>query len=130
MQPPREVVPAYGKIALVTSLFHPSDVAFAYGWSRRAPGIDGWRIVVDRGEATQQVGVLPPGAEEPVFIITRPAVNVLVERRVRDGARETLALVGEYPNLRVAVQALCPLTEDDLQQIHEELEIAFPRNRR
>lgn len=123
-------MPAYGKIALVTTLFHPSDVAFADGWSRRAPGIDGWRILVDRRDATQQVSVLPPGAEEPVFIITRPAVNVVVERRVRDGGDERLEPVGEYPNLRVAVQALCPITDDDLQQIHEELEIAFPRNRR
>ena len=123
-------MPAYGKIALVTTLFHPSDVAFADGWSRRAPGIDGWRILVDRREATQQVSVLPPGAEEPVFIITRPAVNVVVERRVRDGGDERLEPVGEYPNLRAAVQALCPITDDDLQEIHEELEIAFPRNRR
>ena len=123
-------MPAYGKISLVTSLFHPSDVAFARGWSRRAPGIDGWRIVLDREEAAQQVNVLPPGAEDPVFVITRPTVHVQVERRVRDGGEERLELVGEYPNLRAAVQALCPISEDDLQEIHEELERSFPRTRR
>ncbi len=123
-------MPAYGKIVLVTSLFHPSDVAFAQGWSRRAPGIDGWRLILDRETGTERVGVIPPGAEEAVFIITRPGVRTVMERRsVRDGG-ETLAPVGEYDNLRRAVLALCPLTDDDLQEIHEELEIAFPRSRR
>lgn len=123
-------MPAYAKVSLVTSLFHPSDVAFVHGWSRRAPGIDGWRIAVDRADATEQVCVLPPGADEPVFIITRPAVSVLVERRTRRDGQEAVEQVGEFPNLRAAVQALCPLTDDDLQEIHEELEIAFPRSRR
>lgn len=123
-------MPAYGKITLVTTQFHPSDVAFARGWSRHAPGIDGWRLLVDREDGTERVSVVPPGAQEPVFIITHPAVNVLVERRVNGEGGDHFAAVGEFPNLRMAVQALCPISEDDLQEIHEELEIAFPRRAR
>lgn len=123
-------MPAYGKVALVSTQFHPSDVAFARGWSKRAPGIDGWRVVVDQEEGTERVSVIPPGGVEPVFIITRPSVRALIERRVRGPEGERLEPVGDYVNLRIAVQALCPITEDDLQEINEELEIAFPRKRR
>ena len=123
-------MPAYGKIVLVTTQFHPSDVAFARGWSRCAPGIDGWRIQVDREDGTECVSILPPGAEEAVFIITRPAVHVVVHRRLRGGGEERMVRVGEYANLRLAVQALCPISEDDLQELNEELEVAFPRRRR
>ena len=123
-------MPAYGKIALVTPCFHPSDVAFAQGWSKRAPGIDGWRIVLDRQGMTELVSVIPPGSDEPMFFISRPGVRVLVERRARGQGEDTLMPVGEYDNLRQAVQALCPLSDDDMQEIHEELEVAFPRRRR
>lgn len=125
-----DVVPAYGKIALVTSVFHPSDVAFARGWSRLAPGIDGWRLELDRENGTEQVGVLPPGAEQAVFIIRRDGVRTVMERRFIRAGEECFVLIGEYDNLRRAVQALCPLPDEALQEIHEELEIAFPRNRR
>jgi hypothetical protein len=123
-------VPAYRKIALVTSVFHPSDVAFAQGWSRRAPGFGGWRLLLDRESGTKRVSVIPPGSDEPVFFITRDGVRTILSRLVRQEDEATLSVVGDYDNLRCAVQALCPLTEDDLQEIHEELEIAFPRNRR
>lgn len=124
-----EAVPAYGKIALVSSLFHPSDVAFAARWSERAPGLDGWRVRMEPQAEPQRIHVLPPGAQEPVFLITRPSVRVVLERRVVIDGEESFSTVGDYDNLRLAVQALCPLNEDDLQQINEELEIRFPRGR-
>lgn len=124
------VVPAYGKITLVTPLFHPSDAGFAQEWSRRAPGIDGWRLLLDRTPGAERVSVTPPGAEEPVFFISRPGVRTVLERRRRGPDGDTLSLVGEYDNLRLAVLALCPLHEDQLQEIHEMMELAFPRDRR
>lgn len=123
-------MPAYGKLVLVTSVFHPSDVAFARGWSRRAPGIDGWRVLLDREVGTERVSIIPPGADEPVFIVTRPGVRTVLERRVGGPGEDRMVLIGEFDNLRQAVQALCPLHDDHLQEIHEELEIAFPRARR
>jgi hypothetical protein len=118
-------MPAYGKIALVSTRFHPSDVAFAIGWSRRAPGIDGWRVLLDREEETEQVSVIPPGSKEVVFVITRDGTKAVIER-LNGQSRQ---LVGEFTNLRLAVQALCPLQEEHLQEINEELELAFPRPR-
>ncbi len=112
-------------------MFHPSDVAFALRWSERAPGIDGWRLRLEPEAVPERVLVLPPGSQEPVFLISRPSVRVVLERRVGNGSGEgSYRVVGEYDNLRLAVQALCPLDGSDVQEINEELEIRFPRARR
>ncbi len=111
-------------------MFHPSDVAFACRWSERAPGIDGWRVMLEPDAVPERVHVLPPGSPEPVFVISRRSARVVVERRVRAAGEDAFRTVGEYDNLRQAVQALCPLNEDDLQVINEDLEIRFPRSRR
>ena len=111
-------------------MFHPSDVAFAQRWSERAPGIDGWRVLLEPEAVHDRVHVLPPGAQEPAFLITRPSVRVVLERRVVGGGAESYRIVGEFDNLRQAVLALCPLQGEDLQEINEELEISFPRLRR
>jgi hypothetical protein len=104
-------------------VFHPSDIAFVEGWSARAPGIDGWRIALDPPHLVERVAVLPPGSVAPVFYITRRAARTVIERQTRDGLEE----VGEYANLREAVQALCPISEEALVEIHEQLERDFPR---
>lgn len=78
----------------------------------------------------ERVHVIPPGAQEPVFVISRPSVRVVIERRIASHGEVTFRMVGEYDNLRQAVQALCPLTEEDRQMINEEMEVRFPRNRR
>ncbi len=112
---------------MVTPLFHPSDVGFALRWSERAPGIDGWRVQPEPQDVPERVLVTPPGSRVPVFVITRPAARVLVERQVGEG---TFDVVGEYDNLRLAVQALCPIPSEELQEINEELELSFPRGQR
>lgn len=119
-------MPAYGKVALVSAQFHPSDVAFAVAWSKRAPGIDGWRVLLDREEGTGRVSVIPPGAEKPVFVVTRDGTKAVMERVGGRAARPA----GEFDNLRQAVLTLCPLHEEVMQEINEELEAAFPRARR
>jgi hypothetical protein len=123
-------VPAYAKITLVTAAFHPSDVAFVEGWSARAPGIDGWRVAFDGPGGVERVSITPPGATSPVFFITRYAGRALIQRLAPPGSDEALEEVGEFPNLRKAVLALCPLTDEDLQEIHEQLERDFPRRER
>ena len=69
-------MPAYAKLALVTPTFHPSDIAFARGWSRRAPGLGGWTVLLDNDAAPEQVSVIPPGGDRPVFYITRQGRSV------------------------------------------------------
>jgi hypothetical protein len=119
-------MPAYAKLSLVSSIFHPSDIAFARCWSEAAPGYDGWRLAFDREEAPERVSVLPPGAEEPVFVVTRDARDVILFRR-RPAPPGELAELGRFDGLREAVLALCPINDEALEEIHERLEIDFPR---
>lgn len=122
-------MPAYAKVSLVTSRFHPSDVAFVQAWSQSAPGIGGWRVALDRPDETELVEVTPPGAEDPVFRIARPATAVVMHR-VRPPERGEPVEVGRYKTLREAVLALCPLPDEVLEAIHDDLEIRFPRRNR
>ncbi len=123
-------MPAYAKIALVTSVFHASDIAFVRGWSARAPGIDGWRVTYDKPDAPECVMIAPPGADGPVFFLSRRAAKTVLERRPPGRPDEELTEIGSYDTLRLAVQALCKLDGDALQEIHEQLERDFPRGRR
>jgi hypothetical protein len=122
-------MPAYAKISLVTSVFHRSDVAFARAWSAAAPGFGGWRVSFDRDEAPELVSVLPPGAEEALFVITKGQRDVVLHQRrpSRNGALEELR---RFDGLREAMLALCPLGEDALEAIHLGLERDFPRHGR
>ena len=117
-------MPAYAKLKLITSVFHPSDVAFLRGWSAAAPGIDGWRLRLDQEAAPEEVLVLPPGADEPVFRITRPGRDVVLHKLRREAAPEE---IGTFDTPREAVLALCRITAEALEAIHERLEIEFPR---
>jgi len=122
-------MPAYAKITLVTSVFHRSDIAFVRGWSAAAPGWGGWRVSLDREEAPEQVSVTPPGAEEPLFVVTKGARDVMLFRRrpSRGGALEE---VERFDGLRDAVLKLCPISEDALEEIHTLLEREYPRHGR
>jgi hypothetical protein len=120
-------MPAYAKVTLVTSVFHPSDIAFLRGWSAAAPGLGGWGVRLDDEERAEEVLVLPPGADEPVFRIVRPGRDVLLQKLRRDAEPEE---IGCFEGLREAVLALCPLDDDALEAIHETLEQRYPRRDR
>ncbi len=120
-------MPAYAKVTLVSPVFHPSDIAFARGWSAAAPGIGGWGIVLDNEKAAERVSVVPPGSEAPVFDITRAVRDVLVRRRHAGAESEE---IGSFEGLREALLALCPLADEALEEIHDGLEETFPRRDR
>jgi hypothetical protein len=120
-------MPAHGKLLLVTPVFHPSDIVFARGWSRLAPGIGGWTVLLDNGEAPEQVSILPPGAEHPVFFATREGRDVVVKRKRATGGDDELVEVGRFDGLRDAVLALCPIGDDAMEEIQLTLEKQFPR---
>ena len=120
-------MPAHAKIRLVSSVFHPSDIAFARGWSAAAPGFGGWNVLLDRENAPELISVVPPGADEPAFVLTRGPRDVRLQRLRPDEEPEEIA---SLPGLREALLKLCPLTEDALVDIHERLEASFPRRER
>jgi hypothetical protein len=120
-------MPAYAKLRLVTSIFHASDIAFARAWSRVAPGIGGWTMLLDNDAAPGQVSVIPPGLPQPVFFITRRGRDVVLERRRAMGDDDEVVEAGRFEGLRDAVLALCPIDDDALEQIQLGLEVQFPR---
>lgn len=120
-------MPAYAKVTLVTSVFHPSDIAFLRRWSDAAPGIDGWRVRLDREEKATEIVVLPPGAEAPVFRLIRPGRDVLLQKLRPNTEPDE---IGHFDGLREAILTLCPLGDEALEAIHEALEAEFPRRNR
>jgi hypothetical protein len=123
-------MPAYAKLKLVSSVFHPSDIAFARGWSRAARGMGGWTVLLDNDAAARQVSVIPPGLDRPVFFLSRQGGEVLVERRGSLGDDDEVIEAGRYAGLREAVLALCPLDDDALEEIQVALQGQFPRRDR
>jgi hypothetical protein len=122
----QNIMAAFAKLSLVTPVFHPSDVAFAVAWSEAAPGIGGWRVVLDKPVGAERVSVIPPASDTAVFCITRNGVDVVLERTFPDGERKE---VGRFKQLREALVALCPLDGDAVEDIHESLERDYPRDR-
>jgi hypothetical protein len=120
---------AYAKVRLVTPVFHPSDIAFVRGWSRAAPGFGGWRVQLDDEDAPERVAVVPPGSEEARFVIRRD-VRETVLARCPPAQGDELQEVGRFDSLREAVLALCPITDEALEDIHLDLERSFPRHGR
>ena len=118
-------MPAYAKVSLVTPVFHPSDIAFAIGWSNTAPGYGNWRVVVDHSTAAELISVIPPGCEDPVFFIARHGGEVVMERQPPGGERSE---VGRFRSMRDALLLLCPLDDDTLEEIQMGLERDFPRH--
>lgn len=117
-------MPAFAKISLVSSVFHPADVAFVLAWSNAAVGLDGWRVELDQPGAPEEIRVIPPGADVPVFFLSRMVGEILLERRSASGERRE---VTHFANAREAVLALCPLDDAAVEQIHIDLEHLFPR---
>lgn len=120
-------MPAYAKLKLVTPIFHASDIAFARGWSRVAPGIGGWTVLLDNDAAPEQISVIPPGVAEPAFFLSRRGRDVVLERRRPMGDDDEVLEAGRFDNLRDAVLALCPIDDDALEAIQVALESEFPR---
>lgn len=109
--------------------FASADVLFAMEWSAVAPGIGGWTVAVDNEQQSRLISVIPPGAELPTFFLYRKDDVVVVVWRRPYGDRATME-VGRFPNLRVAVLALCPLHGDVVQTINETMETLYPRSLR
>jgi len=120
-------MPAYAKISLVSAVFHPSDIAFARAWSATAPGFGGWTLVLDREDAPQSVSVVPPGMDEPAFVVTRGPRDARLQRLRPGAAAEE---IGRLQGLREALLMLCPIADDALVEIQERLEVEFPRRDR
>lgn len=122
-------MPAYTKVSLVTPVFHPSDIAFVRHWSALAPGRGGWRVTLDSDAKPELVSVTPPGAEAPLYMITKAPREVILHER-RPGQGGEMAELERFEGLRDAVLALCALGGDALEQIHVTLERDFPRRDR
>jgi len=114
-----------------TAPFHIADILFVRAWAARAPGLGGWRVSVEpQDRQAHRVLVVPPGAEQPVFFISRRDGGVLIERRRPAESGSGLVIAGRCESLREAVQRLCPLDGDTLQAVNEYMEQAHPRGPR
>lgn len=113
-----------------TTLFHQADVLFVLEWAAVAPGLGGWNVVLDDDYATRLVSVIPPGAENPVFFITRDGGEVTITWLRQKSVDGALVEVGRYGNLREAVMTLCPLSDDQKELVNEAMEILYPRSLR
>ena len=113
-----------------TSVFHGSDVLYALEWAAVAPGLGGWNLVLDDDRRTRLISVVPPGAENPAFFISRDGGEVTVNwlrQKTIDGA---LVEVGRFSSLREAVLTLCPLSDDLNELVNEAMEVLYPRSLR
>ena len=124
-------MPAPAKLRLITAAFHPSDVAFIEGWSRHAPGIGGWRLGFDRQPRPERIAITPPGADAPVFLLTRDGTQTLLSRLPKSGTLtgDMAVELGHFATLREATLALCQLDDETLERVHTALEVDFPRRR-
>jgi hypothetical protein len=110
-----------------TSVFHKAEVLFALEWAAVAPGLGGWNVVLDDDRTTRMISVVPPGAENPAFFITRDREEVTItwlRQKAIDGA---LVEIGRFKTLRDSVLTLCPLCDDLKELVHEAMEALYPR---
>ncbi len=113
-----------------SAAFQAADVLYALEWATLAPGFGGWRVIVSDGPRTELVSVIPPGAEFPIFFITPDGEEAVIERqrpRVVGGGYET---IGRFAGLRDAVLALCPLGDDEREELNIRMEAIYPRSLR
>ncbi len=109
--------------------FHRSDVLFALEWSAAAPGMGGWDALIDDEVNTRLISVVPPGADAPAFFIYFKGREVVLTWLAPNGKGEVME-VGRFTNLRAAVLALCPLSDDQMQAVNEAMEVMYPRSLR
>jgi len=110
-----------------TSVFHQAEVLYALEWAAVAPGLGGWNLVLDDDRTTRLISVVPPGAENPTFFVTRDRDEVTItwlRQKAIDGA---LVEIGRFKSLRDAVQTLCPLSDDLKELVNEAMEALYPR---
>ncbi len=113
-----------------TSVFHSSDVLYALEWAAVAPGLGGWNLVLDDDRRTRLVSVVPPGAENPAFFISRDGGEVTVNWLRQKSIDGALVEVGRFSSLREAVLTLCPLSDDLKELVNEAMEVLYPRSLR
>jgi hypothetical protein len=113
-----------------TSVFHQADVLYALEWAAVAPGLGGWNLVLDDDRRTRLVSVIPPGAENPTFFITRDGAEVTINWLRQKTIDGVLVEVGRFANLREALLTLCPLSDDNKELVNEAMEILYPRSLR
>ena len=112
------------------SVFHQADILYALEWAAVAPGLGGWNVVLDDDRQTRLVSVVPPGAEQPAFFVSRDGSQVTItwlRQKITDSA---LVEVGRYRSLREAVLTLCPLCDDLKELVNEAMELLYPRSLR
>ena len=113
-----------------TSVFHQADVLFALEWAAVAPGLGGWNLVLDDEQNTRLVSVIPPGAENPAFFITRDGSEVTISWLRQKTIDGVLVEVGRFASLRDAVLTLCPLSDDQKELVNDSMEVLYPRSLR
>jgi len=109
--------------------FHRSDVLFALEWSALAPGMGGWDVLLDDERETYLLSIVPPGGDAASFFLYRKGREVVLRWIAPAGSTAPLE-VGRFPSLRAALLALCPLNDDQMQALHESLEVLYPRTLR
>ena len=112
------------------SVFHQADVLFALEWAAVAPGLGGWNLVLDDEQNTRLVSVIPPGAENPAFFITRDGSEVTISWLRQKTIDGVLVEVGRFASLRDAVLTLCPLSDDQKELVNDSMEVLYPRSLR
>jgi hypothetical protein len=110
--------------------FHVADVLYALEWAALAPGIGGWGVALDDERATRLVSVTPPGAEQPVFFVSRAGSETVLTWLRPRAAHGVLAEIGRFASLRAAMLALCPLPEEQNEAMNEAMELLYPRSLR
>lgn len=106
--------------------FHRSDVLFALEWSAVAPGMGGWDVLVDDEARTRLVSIVPPGADVPAFFAYWKGREVVLTWLAPSGQSHMME-VGRFTSLRMAVLALCPLSDEQMNIVNESMEILYPR---
>jgi hypothetical protein len=109
------------------SVFHQAEILFALEWASVAPGLGGWNLLLDDERATRLISVVPPGAEQPAFFLTRDGRDVRLAWRRGQGGGGAAVEVGSFKSLRDAVLALCPLGEDVRRSVNQSMQVLYPR---
>jgi hypothetical protein len=100
--------------------FSPAEVAFALAWAAYAPGLGGWSVEADFGEAGAELLLVdPPLVYGDGFRISRDGHEVVIswaadERRVSTLREAMLLICPLSPDALAAVEALIATSEPTL----------------